>query len=57
MTAYSDETCKLLRGIKEKEKKLDQRAQAFFVEDYVHNLFIHQAECCVIERKMLSLDV
>ena len=44
MTANSDESCKTLtqKCLEEfiKEKKSDQRAQAFFVEDYVHDLFI-----------------
>jgi len=57
MTANSEETCKTLtqRYLDEfiKEKKSDQRAQAFFVEDYVHYLFItfHKAECCVMKGK------
>ena len=51
MTANSEESCKTLtqKCLEEliKEKKSDQRAQAFFVEDYVHDLFItfHKAEC------------
>ena len=52
MTAYSEETCKTLTQncLEEfiKEKKSNQRIQAFFVEDYVHDL---QAECCVMKRK------
>ena len=57
MTANSEETCKTLtqRYLDEfiKEKKSDQRAQAFFMEDYVHDLFItfHKAECCVMKGK------
>ena len=57
MTANSEESCKTLtqKCLEEfiKEKKLDQRAQAFFVEDYVHDLFItfHEAECCVMKGK------
>ena len=42
-----------------KEKKSDQRAQAFFVEDYVHNLFnfiiFHEVECCVVNGKRHQL--
>jgi len=51
MTANSEETCKMLTQncLEEfiKEKKSDQRAQVFFVEDYVHDLFItfHETEC------------
>ena len=32
---------------------MDQRAQAFFVEDYVRDLYIifHQCECCVLKGK------
>ena len=62
MTANSEESCKTLtqKCLEEfiKEKKSDQRAQAFFVEDYVHDLFItfHEAVLCY-ERKMLLLDV
>ena len=57
MTANSEESCKTLtqKCLEEfiKEKKSEQRAQAFFVEDYVHDLFItfHEAECCVIKGK------
>jgi len=55
MTANSEETYKTLtqRCLDEfiKEEKSDQRAQAFFVEDHVHKLFIafHEAECCVMK--------
>ena len=58
MTTNSGKTCKSLtrKCLKEfiKGKKTYQRAQAFFVEDYVHDLFMtfHEAE-----RKMLSIDV
>ena len=52
MTAYSEETCRTLTQncLEEfiKEKKSNQRIQAFFVEDYVHD---HQAECCVMKEK------
>ena len=57
MTPYSEETCKTLTQncLEEfiKEKKSNQRIQAFFVEDYVHDLFItfHQDECCVMKGK------
>ena len=57
MIANNEESCKTLTQncLEEfiKEKKSDQRAQAFFVEDYVHNLFItfHQAEYCVMKGK------
>ena len=57
MTANSEESCKTLtqKCLEEfiKEKKLDQRAQAFFVEDYVYNPFItfHEVECCVMKGK------
>ena len=57
MTANSEESCKTLtqKCLEKliKEKKSDQRAQAFFVEDYVHDLFItfHEAECCVMKGK------
>ena len=57
MTANSEESCKTLtqKCLEEfiKEKKSDQRAQAFLVEDYVQDLFItfHEAECCVMKGK------
>ena len=57
MTANREKNCKALtQNCLEafiKEKKSDQRAQAFFVEDYVHDLFItfQQAECCVMKGK------
>ena len=63
MTANSEETCKILtqRCLEEfiKEKKSDRKAQAFFVEDYVHDLFYHISESRMLcyERKMLSIDV
>ena len=57
MAANSEETCKtFMKNCLEdfiKEKRKDQRAQAFFVEDYVHDLYItfHQCECCVLKGK------
>ena len=57
MTANSEEGCKMLthKCLEEfiKEKKLDQRAQAFFMEDYVYDFFItfHEVECCVMKGK------
>ena len=45
MTVYSEETCKTLTQncLEEfiKGKKSDQGAQAFFVEDYVHDIFFN----------------
>jgi len=52
-----EETCKtFIKDCLEdfiKEKRMDQRAQAFFVEDFVHDLYItfHQRECCVLKGK------
>ena len=57
MSANSEEVCKTLtkKCLEEfiKEKKSDQRAQASFVEDYVHDLFVtfQEAECCVLKGK------
>ena len=57
MTAYSEETFKTLTQncLEEfiKEKKSNQRIQAFLVEEYVHDLFITfpQFECCVMKGK------
>ena len=37
-----------------KAKKVDSRAQAFFLEDYVHDLMVtfdEAAECCVVKGK------
>ena len=57
MSADSEEVCKTLtksawRSLS-RRKKSDQRAQAFFVEDYVHALFVtfQEAECCVLKGK------
>ena len=63
ITANGGEICKtLIQKCLEKfvkEKKSDQRAQAFFVEDYVHNLFnfiiFHEVECCVVNGKRHQL--
>jgi len=61
MTANSKESCKTLtqKCLEEfiKEKKSDQRAQAFLVVDYVQDLFItfHEAECCVMKGKCFRL--
>ena len=38
MTTNSGKTCKSLTRVYQGKKKSDQRAQAFFVEDYVHDL-------------------
>ena len=57
MSANSEEVCKTLtkKCLEEfiKEKKSDERAQAFFVEDCVHDLFVtfQEAECCVLKGK------
>ena len=61
MSANSEEVCKTLTKtcLEEfiKEKKSDQTAQAFFVEDYVHDLFVtfQEAECCVLKGKCFRL--
>ena len=61
MSADSEEVCKTLtksawRSLS-RRKKSDQRAQAFFVEDYVHALFVtfQEAECCVLKGKCFRL--
>ena len=57
MSANSEEVCKILtkKCLEEliKEKKSDQRAQAFFVEDYFHDLLVtfQESGCCVLKGK------
>ena len=61
MSADSEEVCKTLTKIAwrslSRRKKSHQRAQAFLVEDYVHELFVtfQEAECCVLKGKCFRL--